>query len=302
MAAHDDLPEPKREQWDVDAMWDRVRARTVDGAADRAGESRPDAVAPTVWQRIRPYATAASIALVAGASVLLVRGRENTAKEKPVQRIYQTWSAQYATIHLADGSDVILAPESKLTIASDYSSGDRMIALDGEAIFNVQRDAAHPLRVMARDALIEDIGTRFDVRAYGVDDAVTIAVVEGAASVSDFHTAAADKTTPLVLRAGDIGRVDHHGAVSRDTTGNAGSYLKWANGTLSFKNRPLPEVLRELSHWYGIEVRVLDARLAGRTVTADFSRDSSAATIDALALTLNATVERTTRAITLVPR
>jgi transmembrane sensor len=303
MPRYDDLPEPKREQWDVDSLWARVRVRTVDAADDPQRESRPCAVAPTVWQRTRPYVTAASIVIATGATLLLLRAREVTPDRKAAQRVYQTSSGQFATIRLADSGEVILAPESKLTIAPDYTNGDRMIALDGEAIFQVHHDAAHPLRVMARDAVIDDIGTRFDVRAYPFDDAVTVAVVEGAASISDSHNVAAGgMATPLVLRSGDIGRVDHHGVVSRDATASANSYLSWATGTLSFRNRPLPEVLRELSHWYGIEVRVLDPRLARRTVTADFARDSSSATIDALALTLNATVERTARVITLKPR
>ncbi len=303
MTPHDDLPEPKREEWDVDALWSRVRARTVDSDDAHAGEPRPATAAPTIWQRMRPYATAASIVFAAGASVLLIRARERTSEGKPVQSVYQTWSGQYATIHLADGSEVTLAPESKLTIATDYANGDRMIALDGEAIFNVRHDAAHPLRVMAREALIDDIGTRFDVRAYGLDDAVTVAVTEGAAAVSDFNAfSAGGKPTPLVLRTGDVAHVDRRGIVSRDTNASAASYLSWSTGTLSFKNRPLPEVLRELSHWYGIEVRVRDAQLAHRTITADFARDSSSATIDALALTLNATVERKARVITLAPR
>ena len=303
MTPHDDLPEPKREPWDVDALWARVRARTVDAPDDISGERRPEALTPSAWQRIRPYATAASIALAVGASVFLIRARESAPDGKPVQSAYQTWSGQYATIHLADGSEVILAPESKLTIATDYASGDRMIALDGEAIFNVHHDAAHPLRVMARDALIDDIGTRFDVRAYALEDAVTVAVVEGAATVSGFHAfSAGRKAIPLVLRPGDVAQVDHHGTVSRDTKARAASYLSWSTGTLSFQNRPLPEVLREISHWYGVEVRVLDAQLARRTVTADFARDSSSATIDALALTLNARVERKARVVTLVPR
>jgi hypothetical protein len=47
---------------------------------------------------------------------------------------------------------------------------------------------------------------------------------------------------------------------------------------------------------------VTDARLARRLVNAEFSPQSPAETIDALALAMDATVERSGRVITLRPR
>lgn len=280
-----------------------VSRTCADAGSARHRRKSAAAAAVRVARWIGRYSAAASVVIAASAAIVVVRERRATPAPTPVQSVYQTKSGQYATVRLADSSEVILAPESKLTIAADYAGGNRTIALDGEAIFNVHHDAAHPLRVMAREAMVEDIGTRFDLRAYPFDDAVTVAVVEGAAAISDSHVIPGGrKAAPLVLRAGDVGEVDHDGSVVRNVKASAGSYLSWSTGTLSFRNRPLPEVLRELSHWYGIEVRVLDAQLARRTITADFARDSSSATIDALALTLNATVERTPHAITLAPK
>jgi transmembrane sensor len=79
-------------------------------------------------------------------------------------------------------------------------------------------------------------------------------------------------------------------------------YLAWANGRLSFTDRPLEEVLRTIGRWYDLDVRVEDARLKGRRVTADFSPQSPAEMIDALAVATDAVVARDGRVITLRTR
>src|ERR1019366_1973328 len=57
-----------------------------------------------------------------------------------------------------------------------------------------------------------------------------------------------------------------------------------------------------IGRWYDLDVRVPDARLARRLVTAEFSRQSASEMIAALAVAMDATVEREGRAITLRPR
>jgi ferric-dicitrate binding protein FerR (iron transport regulator) len=219
---------------------------------------------------------------------------------------YSTSRAQYATIRLADGSEVTLAPESRITVAARFAEGVREISLEGEAIFNVRHDAAHPLRIRARGVLIEDVGTRFDLRAYASDASVTVAVAEGSVSLtaarSDSASAATKPGQPIVLERGDLGTVDGQGNTSTERLVHVSIYLDWANGRLSFVDRPLEDVLRTIGRWYDLDVRVTDARLRNRRVTAEFAPQSSAEMIDALAVATDATVERDGRVITLRPR
>jgi ferric-dicitrate binding protein FerR (iron transport regulator) len=105
-----------------------------------------------------------------------------------------------------------------------------------------------------------------------------------------------------VLRGGEVGTLDEQGTVVSGHSSNAASYLDWADGRLSFVDRPLPEVLRTIARWYDLDVRVPDPQLARRLVTADFVRQSPEEMIDALAVAMDATVERSGRIITLRPR
>jgi ferric-dicitrate binding protein FerR (iron transport regulator) len=251
---------------------------------------------------------AAALFVVAGAAAALIRLGDAPGASAPgaAPGQYSTSRAQYSTIRLADGSEVTLAPESRMTVAPRFAEGMREISLDGEAIFTVRHDAAHPLRIRVRDVLIEDVGTRFDLRAYASDTIVTVAVAEGSVSVSAARSgspAAAVKTRqPTVLERGDVGSVDGMGNTSTERLVSVSSYLDWANGRLSFADRPLEDVLRTIGRWYDLDVRVTDARLKSRRVTAEFSPQLPSEMIDALAVATDAVVARDGRVITLRPR
>jgi len=314
--------EAPAETWDTDGLWANVRARTVD--ADHALRERSIA-RPTVaahgrstrsprlrWlsaerRLARLSSVAAIIIVIAGAFALRLgmRNRPDAAVPAPdaADGHYSTSRAQYATITLSDGSRVTLAPESRLTIPARFGQGARAILLDGEAIFSVRHDAAHPFRVRARGALIEDVGTRFDLRAYANEAAVTVAVAEGAVTlaraVADSAGAPRAGTAGFVLRRGDVGSLGGAGVATTTHPQRVSPYLAWADGRLIFLSRPLPEVLLTIGRWYDLDVRVPDARLASRLVTAEFSTQSPSEMIDALALAVDASVERQGRIVTL---
>jgi transmembrane sensor len=293
-------------------MWSRVRARTVD-AGDYRGTrppSTPRAMRTPLWV----YAYAATVTVCVAAATLFVRARDraSVAARDSAPGEYRTSRAQYATIRLADSTEVTLAPESRLTIAAHFGDGAREIALEGEAIFSVRHDAAHPFRVRARGALIEDVGTKFDVRAYPGDADVTVAVAEGSvvirrddrghAGEADSARAGSTAATGIVFERGAVATLDPRGKVSAEPGTSAASYLVWASGRLSFADRPLMEVLRTIGRWYDLDIRVADARLAQRVVNAEFSTQAPSEMIDALAIATDATVERAGRVVTLRAR
>ncbi|MFI5233792.1 MAG: FecR family protein, partial [Gemmatimonadales bacterium] len=286
MTPHDDPPEQPPESWDVDALWTRVRERTVGAADDRAMPLVP----PRRGRRVTPwmYAYAAGLVLCATAGAWIVRSRDRSAAPPAAAPgDYRTSRGQYATIRLADSTVVTIAPESHLAVSARFGEGTRELSLEGEAIFSVRHDAAHPFRVRARNALIEDIGTRFDVRAYPGDAAVTVAVVEGSVAVTrasgDSVTTAEPQRPGIILAGGTVGTLDRRGRVLSVRAPDVARYLGWATGRLSFVDRPLPEVLATIGRWYDLDVRVNDARLAERRVNAEFSTQSPSEMLDALA-------------------
>ena len=190
-----------------------------------------------------PGSAAAVLLLAVGAGALIVRPRTNPQASVTAAGHYATSRGQYATVRLIDGSEVTLGPESRLTISDRFAQGTREVALEGEAIFSVAHDGAHPFKVSAGGALIQDIGTRFDLRAYPDEAGVTVAVTEGSVSLSreraDSAGAPARGDRAVVLASGDVGTLDPHGTISSGRSAHLSSYFGWASGRLAFVDRPL---------------------------------------------------------------
>lgn len=200
------------------------------------------------------------------------------------------------TATLPDGTRITLAPGSRATWSASYGSGRRDIVLEGEALFDVVHDAAHPFLVHARHAIAEDIGTRFVVRAWPELAAVDVAVDEGIVALADTLDARAARG--VELRPGQRGRLAPGGTVV--ISADAESALAWTRGQLAFENEPLRTVLPAISRRFDVDLRA-DPALADRLLSARFAPQSLQDVLDALTLSLDVRVVRSGRTITLLP-
>jgi ferric-dicitrate binding protein FerR (iron transport regulator) len=174
------------------------RTRRLGPAGRRAALMRARRAPPA---QIGVWATLACVILLL-ASVFHPPHRGQSA-----WREYATAPGQRATVTLSDGTKFTLAPASQLRVPVGYASGNRGVILDGEAFFTVAHDAEHRFSAQTSRAVITDIGTAFDVRAYASDHDVHIAVADGSVVVGT-RIAAARGT---LLQKGDM-------AVITDTT------------------------------------------------------------------------------------
>jgi len=279
--------------WDVEGMWQRVRrAMAAEGHRPafgrhlrREGEHRGLKAG---------LAAAAVLVLIAAASLVVMRGNGRA----PSFREYATARGQRITLQLPDSTTLVLAPESRLRIPGRYGRGTRELFLEGEALFTVVHDAKRPFRVHARHAVAEDIGTRFDVRAYPEDSLVAVAVADGAVSLGRIAAEG------VVVRAGEVATLSPAGLMATGPAGALAGYLSWADSRLHFANVPLPAVLRAIGRWYDLDVRVDGPTLATRSITAELATRSPDEMLQALAVAVGARVTRSGeggRVVTLSP-
>jgi transmembrane sensor len=267
--------------WDVEGMWQRVRhAVAAEGHRPAFGRHLHGQRGHRGLQA--GLAAAAVLIVVAGASLLVIRGKDRA----PAMREYATARGQRITLQLPDSTTLILAPESRLRIPERFGRGSRELSLEGEALFTVAHDAQRPFRVHARHAVAEDIGTRFDVRAYPEDSLVAVAVAEGTVALG---RVAAEG---VVVRSGEVATLSPAGLVGTGPTGALAGYLSWADGRLHFANVPLPAVLRTIGRWYDLDVRVEGRTLATRSITAELATQSPDEMLQALAVAVAARVTR----------
>lgn len=85
-------------------------------------------------------------------------------------------------IALNDGSYVILQPLSKIAY-SNFDSTSREVYLEGEAFFQVTKDAKRPFFVYANELVTKVLGTSFDVQAFPNDNTIKVLVHTGKVTV-----------------------------------------------------------------------------------------------------------------------
>lgn len=212
---------------------------------------------------------------------------------------YVTVAGQRQKMTLRDGTAFTLAPVSRLRVPFDYASGDRRVVLDGEAFFAVVHDDRHPFSVRAHNAIATDIGTRFDVRAYGSDRDVRVAVTEGKVGIEPVGAAfmlPVDRP-PVVVRPGDMAVViDTAVAITHglDVT----TMTAWTDGDLRFRDTPLPEVAATLGRWFDLEIDARDPALANRLITMSVGTTPIDEVLSGVAGAAHARVERRGRRVT----
>ena len=234
-------------------------------------------------------------ALAAAAVVITLIGGKGLLRRAPEWSEHATAAAQRAVIRLRDGTQVTLAPKSRLRYPADYGRAHRELYLDGEAYFQVAPDSQRPLRVHTAASVTEDLGTAFVVRAYADQGATEVVVAEGRVTLSQADTTAttaASRTRSLVLGARDLGRLDPSGVATLRRGVDVGRQLAWTRGVLAFDGTPLGDVVHTLERWYNVEIRLADSALAARRLTATFQNESIDLVLQRIALTVGLRVER----------
>jgi len=265
------------------------------GAA-QASAGRPDGtghnpLAAQRTRRLRAPAIAAFLAIVLVAIVLRVHAHPTT---QTLSRTFSTPAGQLATITLAGGTRVTLAPRSVLRVEAYRGDVVPSVSLDGEAFFDVPAHHSVPFVVRTGALTTRVLGTAFTVRRYGAERSVHVLVASGKVMV-------AAKASSVTLTAGRLGIVSDSTATVT-TVGDVTPYTSWVSGTLVFERATASEVLSRVGHWYGYQFQLSDSTLANRHLSASFDRQSLADVLDALKTALNVSMTFNDTVITLHAR
>jgi transmembrane sensor len=85
---------------------------------------------------------------------------------------------------LPDGTKVWLNSESKLNYQKDFNTSFREVELEGEAFFDVVKDAAHPFIVHTSGIDVKVLGTVFNVKSYPQDGTIEATLLRGIIEVT----------------------------------------------------------------------------------------------------------------------
>ena len=197
-------------------------------------------------------AAACALLLAMPSAFLWVRADEMTSR------------SETRAMKLADGSEVLLGPDS--AIAVRYTGAQRDVELlEGNAWFEVARDTARPFRVKTDRLTVTVLGTGFDVRTF--DDASSVSVAHGRVRVEDNAGLAPSRE----LTAGQWVTLDSRRR--KEGASPVSSLGLWRQGGLVARGETVGSVIDQIRPWYRGRIIVLSPDLKAHSVTGYFRAD-----------------------------
>ncbi|MDO5981387.1 FecR family protein [Flavivirga spongiicola] len=238
----------------------------------------PSEITPIIVNsNIEPGTSKAILTLEDGSVVELEKGnafKTKSANSNGDQIIYKTGKQNSAKIvynyltiprggqfHvvLSDGTEVWLNSESQLKYPVAFTEGKaREVELVyGEAYFDVSSSSNHKgsiFKVFNQSQEVEVLGTEFNIKAYKDESNVYTTLVEGSVAVGTSvlrQSLVPNQQSNLDIKTNSITvkEVD----VKAETS--------WKNGTFSFIDKPLKDIMKVVSRWYDVDVIFVNKEL-----------------------------------------
>lgn len=213
------------------------------------------------------------------------------------QRAAGTATAE--AIHLPDGSTVMLGRHSRLYYTTPLAGGNgkREVYLDGEAFFDVRKDAAKPFYVYTGQVITKVLGTSFFVRSNPSDPTTVVIVRTGKVSVygqDDYYTLSSHgkEAGGIILTPNQEIVYDHQERRLKKVLSDKPERLpETADSSLVFNGTPVSKVFRRLQALYGIPILYDEEAVSTCSLSAIMGTESFYEKISIICKAINATYE-----------
>lgn len=196
------------------------------------------------------------ITLQGGAAVTLQDGvlQYEGGTDNVVYNTMSTPRSRQFHLALSDGTNVWLNNASSIRYPVVFEKNERHVQITGEAYFEIAENAAAPFLVSINNqAMVEVLGTHFNVKAYSNETNMETTLLEGAVRVKLLTGPHAGEQA--MLRPGQQARVATTSAgIQLLQSADIAKVMAWKNGLFHFEDVPLEEVMRQLERWYDVEV------------------------------------------------
>lgn len=200
------------------------------------------------------------------------------------QADYITVAGELRTLTLPDGSQMSLNTAS--AVAVDFTKGKREVRLlQGEAYFDVKKDAVHPFVVSAQFSQTEVKGTAFAVQTGDDQDIITLQ--RGLVEV----THSLDPDSSVQLQSGQQIVAGSH-ILSSVRKEGAEASLAWLNGRISFTAEPLGQVVQRIGRYYPHSIFITRKNLKSAVVSGDYRLENPEGILRSLAVVTDSEIYR----------
>jgi len=252
-----------------EALWKRI---------DSATQQQPSTTSRRVRLRWLSYAAAAVLLLLVG----FFFWSDSSGRLKA-----EAYTGKTLAVELPDGSRATLNAESQIKYRGPFWSGKRIVELDGEAFFEVEKGKA--FIVETTKGTVEVLGTSFNVNSYGDSFVVNCYTGKVKASV---------KGKDIVLTPGKSAKWENGRLQQQEFDAN--TQQDWRNGFFEYKNTALEEVFAEMERQFEVDITAPDSILS-RKYTGFYNNNNLDSALYLVTWPMNLQAEQQGENITIAP-
>lgn len=194
---------------------------------------------------------------------------------------------------LPDGSVISLNQHSLVKFKEDFKGKKREVYLEGEAYFEVESDPSKPFVVSTKNAKVEVLGTKFNVRAYFDDDEIDISVTEGKVA---FSSVSGESITLTKNESSSYSKKEEEFTEIKPNPVNS---ISWKTRILDFDNTTLDEVIKVLENSYPYEFVFSNTQLKECSITVQFENQEIESILTVIEATLNVSFDINEKTVTI---
>lgn len=185
-------------------------------------------------------------------------------------------------INLPDGSEVWLNERSSLSYDEGFGSSNRDVVLSGEAFFEVEKNTDLPFKIQAGEALVQVLGTSFNVRNLPDEPSVVTTVFTGLVGFGDMES-----REIIELAPGNQGTYSRASGEIRTEKVDDSNILSWKTDMLIFRDENLKQVFATLERHFAVKIEVTNTDILNCTLTSSFKDPDIEEILEVIALSLS---------------
>jgi transmembrane sensor len=232
--------------------------------ADAGHYLRQNPKLPAVLSRrfLRPMAISLTIVMAVGTAWQFLAHHASS---------YTTQIGAISTVPLSDGSKITLNTNSQIRV--ELNASERRIELDqGEAYFEVAKDAARPFIVAIADKRVIAVGTKFSIRRE--HDDIRVLVTEGRVRIES--NGSSSRTPETQLTAGSEARTAQAAVlVDQPPPMEVEQLLSWRTGYIVFRDTSLADAVADFNRYTNRKIVIEDPAIANIRIGGNFRSDNA---------------------------
>lgn len=179
-----------------------------------------------------------------GSGITYVGGRES---EAVVYNKLEIPRGGEFCLTLSDGTRVWLNSETSIQYPVVFGTKERRVFIQGEAYFEVAKDAKKPFTVQFMSSSVTVLGTSFNIRAYPEEKQSQTTLAEGSVRIYS-------PGSSILLKPGEQAEVNALSGEMVKKEVEIKTFTSWKDGRFVFEQEPLENIMRTLERWYDIRV------------------------------------------------